>query len=74
MDVVVRVMMLSFMYEGSRTRHDVYFSYMSLCIAMLEPFIIRLDFLFADFFRLVAGFSSHFWIFLISVALYWENK
>ena len=73
MDVVVRVMMFSFMYEGSRTRHDVYFSCMSLCIIMLEPFYYSPWFSLLSF-GFVAGLSSHFWIFLISVALYWENK
>ena len=72
MDVVVRVMMFSFMYEGSEPVMMLSFM-LCLCIIMLEPFYSPW-FLFAVFSGFVTGFFLPFWIFLITVALHWENK
>ena len=63
------------MYASSRTSHDVYLSCMSLCIIMLELFICSLFFsIFLLLFRVVGGFSSHFWMLLIAVAFIGKIK
>ena len=72
MVVIVLVMMFSFMYEGSGPVMMLPFM-LSLCIIMLEPFYSPW-FLFVVFSGFVTGFFLPFWIFLITVALYWENK
>ena len=72
MDVVVRVVMFSFMYEGSEPVMMLSFM-LGLCIIMLEPFYSPW-FLFAVYFWVCHWLFLPFWIFLITVALYWENE
>ena len=73
MDVVVRVMMLSFMYEGSEPVMMFIFHVESM-YNYVGTFLFALVSFRRVFLGLSLAFSSHFWIFLITVALYWENK
>ena len=73
MDVVARVMMLRFMYEDSDPvmMFNYYVESMYNYVGTLFLFALIS---FAVFFWIYHWLSSHFWIFLIAVALHWETK
>ena len=73
MDVDARVMMLSFMYEGSDPVMMFNFHVESMYNYVGTFFLFTLV-SFAVFFWICHWLSSHFWIFLIVVALHSETK
>ena len=73
MDVVARVMMLSFMYEGSDPVM-MFNSYVESMYNYVGTLFLFALVSFAVFFWICHWLFPHFWIFLIAVALHWETK